>query len=162
MRLICLKHVPFEGPAAIADWARSRGHKLDCVDVYAGEPIPAPSELDLLFVMGGPMNIYEESRFPWLREEKKLIHAAIREGKGLVGVCLGAQLIADQLGAPVTRADETEIGWFSVKRRSDCPPDLPLPEELTAYHWHGDRFAIPRGADHILRERRLPGAGLFV
>ena len=151
MRLICFKHVPFEGPAAVTDWAQARGHKLDCVEVYAGEPIPAPREFDLLFVMGGPMNIYEESKFPWLREEQKAIHRAIEEGKGLVGVCLGAQLIADQLGGPVTRAEKAEIGWFPVKRAKDCPAELPLPEELVAYHWHGDRLAIPPGARHILQ-----------
>lgn len=151
VRLICLKHVPFEGPAAIADWAAARGHKLDCVEVHAGEPVPAPADFDLLVVMGGPMNIYEESRFPWLRTEKKAIRRAMEEGKRLVGVCLGAQLIADQHGSPVTRAEKTEIGWFPVERATDCPAELPLPKELLAYHWHGDRFAIPPGATHVLR-----------
>lgn len=151
VRLICLKHVPFEGPAAIADWAAARGHTLDCVEVHAGEPIPVPADFDLLVVMGGPMNIYEEARFPWLKEEKKLIRCAIEHGKRLFGVCLGAQLIADQLGASVTRAENPEIGWLPIERSEETPVGLPIPEQLTAYHWHGDRFTIPHEATHILK-----------
>jgi GMP synthase-like glutamine amidotransferase len=105
----------------------------------------------MLLVMGGPMNIHEESRFPWLKEEKQLIRCAIEHGKRLFGVCLGAQLMADQLGASVTRAKETEIGWFPVERSGETPSELPIPEQLIAYHWHGDRFAIPPGATHILK-----------
>ncbi len=150
MRLLCFKHVPFEGPAAFSEWAAQRGHELTSVEVYAGEALPGPEDYDLLLVMGGPMNIYEEAEHPWLAAEKAAIRAAIKTGKYLVGVCLGGQLIADQLGGPVSRGDASEIGWWQVYRQSDCPPGLPLPEELRVYHWHGDCFQLPPGARSLL------------
>lgn len=149
MHIVCFKHVPFEGPAAIAKWAESRGHTLSCVEVYAGDPLPSHESYDMLVVMGGPMNIYEEDKYPWLAAEKAAIRAAIDSGKYAVGVCLGGQLIADVLGGPVSRGDEVEIGWLPIERTSDCPESVALPDSLRVYHWHGDTLAIPEGAAHI-------------
>jgi GMP synthase (glutamine-hydrolysing) len=149
MDIKCFKHVPFEGPASLARWADSRGHHLECIEVYAADALPAPESYDMLLVMGGPMNIYEEAKYPWLKAEKAAIRAAIDMGKIVVGVCLGGQLIADQLGGTVTRNDEVEIGWLQIERTATCPADLGLPDSLRVYHWHGDHFAIPEGAIHI-------------
>jgi len=143
MEIICFKHVPFEGPAAIADWARACGHNLKCLEVYAGETLPTTDCFDMLLVMGGPMNIYEEAAYPWLIDEKKAIRAAIDAGKPVVGICLGAQLIADVLGGPVRRGEEVEIGWLNIRRSAECPEELALPDWLRVYHWHGDTFTLP-------------------
>ncbi len=149
----CLQHVPFEGPAAIARWAEDRGHRLRCTPLYEGTPPPVPAPGDWLLVMGGPMGVADEARYPWLVEEKRTIAAAVEAGCTVVGVCLGAQLIAEVMGARVYRNHEPEIGWFPV-RRVAAPDGDPLaavlPESFTAFHWHGDTFDLPAGAVHLL------------
>ena len=149
MKITCLKHVSFEGPASIADWANQHGHTIETVEVYLNETLPTVDSFDMLLVMGGPMNIYQYEEHPWLVAEKALIGAAIQAGKRVVGICLGGQLIADVMGAPVTRGKQVEIGWFDIQRGLECPPNVVLPESLRVYHWHGDTFAIPKGAQRI-------------
>lgn len=149
MRIHCLQHVPFEGPAAIADWAAARGHLLSLTRLYAGEKLPGIEEYDWLLIMGGPMNIYQERQYPWLKEEKACIDRALAAGKTLLGICLGAQLLADRLGSPVYAGPEREIGWWPLRlteagRRSLLFGDLD--QTLSAYHWHGDTFDLPAGA----------------
>ena len=99
MKIQCLQHVPFEGPAHLAIIARDRGLTLERTRVFDGEELPGTDDFDLLAVMGGPMGANDEAAYPWLAAEKKLIERSIREGKLILGICLGAQLIADVLGA---------------------------------------------------------------
>ena len=94
MRILCLQHVSFEGPAALADWALTRGHALRSHRLYEDGALPSIKDFDCLFIMGGPMNIYEEAKYPWLVLEKALISEAIAGGKYVIGICLGGQLIA--------------------------------------------------------------------
>jgi len=123
---------------------------MDCIEVFRGASLPAPADYEMLVIMGGPMNIYQESIHPWLRAEKAMIRAAIQAGKYLVGVCLGSQLIADQLGSPVFRGEFAEIGWWPVARTRDCPQAFPCPQTLPVFHWHGDTFGLPVGARHLI------------
>jgi GMP synthase-like glutamine amidotransferase len=152
MRLHYLQHVPFEDAANIAAWAAERGHSVTRTRLFADEPLPAQSDFDFLAIMGGLMNIYEEKKYPWLAKEKAFIANSISAGKKVFGVCLGAQLIADVLGGKVTKNPFKEIGWFPVKlteanRRSRVFSSLPI--EFTAFHWHGDTFAIPPQTAHL-------------
>jgi len=144
-----LQHVPFEGPGCIADWAEANGHQLTATRLHMSEQPPQPAEIDWLIVMGGPMNIYEEEQHPWLAEEKACILAALETKKTVLGICLGAQLIADVLGGPVSSNLEPEIGWFPLTLTEEAV-SLPLlagmPRELQAFHWHGDTFALPPGS----------------
>ncbi len=154
MNIHWLQHVPFEGLANIETWAVARGHRLTSTQLHAGEPLPAPTHPDWVVVMGGPMNIYEEDRFPWLAAEKRFIKSAIDAGKVVLGICLGAQLIADVLGGPVRRNTHKEIGWFPVRKTETSARSRvfeALPAEFEAFHWHGDTFAVPPGAVHTLR-----------
>jgi GMP synthase-like glutamine amidotransferase len=154
MRIQVLQHVPFEGPAGIADWAASRGHPLAVARLYCGDPLPALDAFDRLAVMGGPMGIYDEQDHPWLVPEKAFLAAAIQAGKNIVGVCLGAQLLADRLGARVVRNPQKEIGWLPIELTPEALADPvfgPLAPGLTVYHWHGDTFPLPRGATHLAR-----------
>jgi len=149
MKLHYFQHVPFENPAYLLDWAESKGHSITKTALYSGEdPLAAP-EFDLLVVMGGPMNIYEYDKYPWLGKEKEAIKAAIDKNKFVLGICLGGQLIADVLGGKVTQNPVKEIGWMPLSQTPEIsglkPFDI-FPREYMAFHWHGDTFAVPPGA----------------
>jgi GMP synthase-like glutamine amidotransferase len=152
MRLHYLQHVPFEDAANVAVWARRRGHSVTRTRLFAGEPLPRCETFDWLAVMGGPMSTRDHDAFPWLAGEKELIREAIDRRMPVLGICLGAQLAAEVLGAAVTRNREREIGWFPVwltdsGRRSELL--AALPERFLAFHWHGDTFDVPPGALHL-------------
>jgi GMP synthase-like glutamine amidotransferase len=115
MRIQSFEHVPFEGPAALADWARARGHSLDRTRVFAGQPLPRVQDVDLLFVMGGPMSVHDEAACPWLAPEKAFLRQAVERGVRILGICLGAQMLAEALGGEVRRNPGPEIGWFPVE-----------------------------------------------
>lgn len=151
MNILCIKHINFEGPAIFALWAQQRGHNLEVVPFYETQLLPAPSNYDALVIMGGPMNVYEDKKYQWLAKEKRYIRSAIAADKHVLGICLGAQLIAHALGAKVSAGSHKEIGWFPIRRSEDCPKELRLPDSLQVCHWHGDTFEIPKGA-HLLAE----------
>jgi GMP synthase-like glutamine amidotransferase len=148
MNIHWLQHVPFEGLGAIEKWAGRKGHILSCTRLFAGDPLPELSEFGILVVMGGPMGIYDDQEYPWLIPEKAFIRATIEAGRPVLGICLGAQLIADVLGARVYANKQKEIGWFSITRTDAVPNSLKgvLPETQTVFHWHGDTFDLPAGA----------------
>lgn len=151
MQLHYLQHVSFEDAANIASWAAERGHSVTGTRLHAGEPLPSHDGYDALAIMGGPMNVYQYDLHPWLAEEKDFIQAAIDRGKPVLGVCLGAQLIADVLGGRVTRNRQKEIGWHGVQLEHSAaasPIFARLPATFTAFHWHGDTFSVPPGAIH--------------
>lgn len=152
MRLHWLGHVPFEDAANIGLWAEQHGHTVTSTRLYVDEPLPEVSEIDALAVMGGPMNIYQYRRYPWLCAEKRFIEKAIGAGVPTIGVCLGGQLIADVLGAKIVENPHIEIGWFPVRLTTPAADShllTGLPAEFTAFHWHGDTFGIPAGATRL-------------
>lgn len=152
MRVQWFQHVPFEGLGSIEPWMKARGHELSCTRLHAGEPPPAVDAYDWLIVMGGPMGVHDEQAYPWLVAEKRAIQAAIGADRRVLGICLGAQLIADALGAQVTRNPHKEIGWFPVElmpAARHCRLFADFPQRFDAYHWHGDTFGLPPGALHL-------------
>jgi len=152
LNIHCLQHVPFEGPASIGDWISGHGHRLTTTHLYRGEVLPSVEAVDWIVVMGGPMNVYEYRLHPWLREEKKFLAAALEAKKIVLGVCLGAQLLAEVLGAKVYQNPEKEIGWLPISLRSGSGTELffsGVPRELTVFHWHGDTFDLPAGANWL-------------
>ncbi|MBL7252441.1 type 1 glutamine amidotransferase [Alloalcanivorax marinus] len=154
MRVHYLSHVPFEKLGTLAEWFDAHGHAVNASRLYQGDPLPAPEDLDALVVMGGPMGADNEARYPWMADEKRLIEACIQGGKKVLGVCLGAQLIARVLGAPVTTNPEREIGWFPVQSTeagAGDPLGALFSDSAPVLHWHGDTFAIPEGAVHLAR-----------
>lgn len=165
MRIHYLQHVPFEGPAHVAKWAGEKGHPLTGTQLFKDEELPGLNRFDLLVIMGGPMNIYEEDKYPWLKGEKEFIKAAIEAGKAVLGICLGAQLIADVLGGEVTRNPHIEIGWFPV--RFNCHIKSfeifkDFPEEVTVFHWHGDTFSkLGEGAVSIAESQACKNQGFI-
>lgn len=154
MNVHYLQHVAFEGLGSIEDWVRRGGHTLGATHFYRGDPLPAVDAVDLLVVMGGPMNIYEEADYPWLVDEKRFIERAITAGRRVLGICLGAQLVADVLGARVYANAEKEIGWFPVEKTESAAASslfAAFPAQLDVFHWHGDTFDIPAGAARVAR-----------
>jgi len=152
MHIHCLQHVPFEGPAGIGDWAIRKGHPITTTLLFEHGRLPDLSAFDWLVVMGGPMGVRDEADYPWLADEKELIDTAIAAGKTVIGVCLGAQLIAAALGARVYQNAYKEIGWLPIEltdqgRASDLFAFLP--HRLRAFHWHGDTFDLPDGGVHL-------------
>jgi len=154
MKLHYFQHESFEGLGMIADWAARHGHTLtQTAFFHPGALIPHLHDYDALIVMGGSMGVYDEAQFPWLAEEKAHIRAAIDAGKCVLGICLGAQLIAASLGAKVAPHTHKEIGWFPVAV-TDVGRVHPMftgfNPSMTVFHWHGDRFEIPTGAYHLM------------
>jgi chlorite dismutase len=141
MRIHVLQHVSFEGPAAIAEWAEAHLHDLVVTHRYAGDALPDFDDFDFLIVLGGPMNIYDDADHAWLANERAFVKASIEMGKLVLGVCLGAQFIADALGARVYRGpEEAQDGLF-----------IGYAPRFSVLHWHGDTFDLPQGATHLAR-----------
>jgi len=153
--LIVLLHAPCETPGTIGNAIAASNMEVRSVRTYAGEPVPASlGSAAGLIVMGGPMGVYEEVRFPFLRHELHLIEQALTEGVPVLGVCLGSQLLAAALGAPVRQGLHKEIGWHRVFLEPEAAGD-PLfgeaPPEFDAFHWHGDVFDLPAGSVQLAR-----------
>jgi GMP synthase-like glutamine amidotransferase len=154
MTILYLQHVDFEDPGMITIWAASRGITMRPCRLYLGDPFPPQDSFDGLLIMGGPMGVHDEKEFSWLSGEKRFIEETIKEGKPVLGICLGAQLLADVLGGEVYPNKEKEIGWFPVSlttqgKKSELLTDIP--DNFTVFQWHGDTFSLPAYAVHLVR-----------
>ena len=144
IRMSVLQHVEFEGPAAVADWAAQRGFSIRLFHLYRDTTLPSLSDFDMLTVMGGPMSANDEARLGWLSPEIALVRNAIAADKTVLGICLGAQIIAKSLGARVYPGSANEIGWFPVQRTAGSHPFFDgLPDTFKPFHWHGETFDLP-------------------
>ncbi|HEX4509257.1 MAG TPA: glutamine amidotransferase [Burkholderiaceae bacterium] len=163
MRAIVIQHVAMEGPERIADLLRERQIEVEVCEVFAGARVPEAIAADeLLVVMGGGMGVgdRDDPRYPFLDQEAALLKKALVDGRGILGVCLGSQLLADAAGArvyPNVRRDEAgremrvrEVGWGPVALVA--PGELALAglgAAQTVLHWHGDTYDLPDGAARL-------------
>ena len=149
MRVHVLQHVPFEDEGLVGRWVAERGHSLTRTRCWEGGKIPHPDDFDMLVIMGGPMGVHDEHSHPFLLWEKQLIKLTVARGKQVLGICLGAQLLADALGGEVGSSPEREVGVFEVRLSQDARRSSALsglPERFNALHWHGDMVTmLPRG-----------------
>ncbi len=160
-----LQHVPFEGLGSMEPWFRKGGHRISSTPLYLNQDLPAPEDLDWLVVMGGPMGVHDESRHSWLKNEKRFIESAMKAGSIVLGVCLGAQLIADVLGARVFGNRHREIGWFPIQFSKHIEKSAfqgVFPSEIEAFHWHGDTFDIPESATLLASSEACAHQGFIV
>jgi GMP synthase-like glutamine amidotransferase len=178
LRIHVFQHEVFEGLGAILPWAESRGHAVTYTQWFLGEGAPESETYDWLIVMGGSMGVHDDGQFVWLSEEKQALLAAVKKGKPILGICLGAQLLAHVLGAWVGQNRDKEIGWHPVQALGPAQGaaheaahevaqravnelghqgakgnwlwDV-FPESLTTFHWHGDTFELPPGSLHLAK-----------
>jgi GMP synthase-like glutamine amidotransferase len=152
MRAHYLQHVPFEDLGSIELWLKTAGYEITNTQFFESAILPDLANFDLLVVMGGPMSVNDEPVYPWLVHEKKFIRRAIEAGKSVLGICLGAQLIASSLGARVYPNRHKEIGWFPVEGVPSSDDSMfDFPPSLEVFHWHGETFDMPPGAVHLAR-----------
>jgi GMP synthase-like glutamine amidotransferase len=147
--VLVLKHVPFEGPGAIAHWIDRNGLNLEFCPWYKEPVIKPPEEYAAIVIMGGPMNVHDNDSYPWLPLELDYLRRALVTPVPILGFCLGSQLLALALGANVTRNAYKEIGWFEVTKHplAESSPVLQgFPATFMTMHWHGDTFSLPQDA----------------
>ena len=135
-------------------WFLGRGDAIASTHLYRGDPLPVLGDFDWLVVMGGGMSVNDERELPWLVPEKALVRSAIAAGKRVLGVCLGAQMIASALGAKVYKNTFREIGWWKLSRERDAaghPLGDALPDGNEVFQWHGETFDLPPGAVRLAR-----------
>jgi GMP synthase-like glutamine amidotransferase len=152
MRAHYFQHVPFEGLGSIESWLSSAGYDITSTQFYESEVLPRAGDLDLLVVMGGPMSVNDEATLPWLIREKAFVRECVANGVPVLGVCLGAQMIASALGARVYPNREKEIGWFPIEAVPSATQDtFTFPAAIDVFHWHGETFDLPPGAVPLAR-----------
>jgi GMP synthase-like glutamine amidotransferase len=165
MRIHFLQHVPFEGPAYIGQWARRHGCSLSVTALFDQNLLPTTDDFDMLVVLGGPMGVHDTDEYAWLTPEKRFIAQCLAMHKPVLGICLGAQLIADVLEARVYQNQYREIGWHRVQRAAAVDATAlaqTIPAEFQAFHWHGDTFDLPSGAVHLAQSQACPNQAFFL
>jgi GMP synthase-like glutamine amidotransferase len=163
MNVLIIKNVFSEGPGTIEDHLRTSSAPYSIRDLSIGDAVPAVDSFTHLVIMGGPMAVYEMHRYQYLVDEALLINAAIKANKHVLGICLGAQMLAHVLGARVYPGQKKEIGWYEVSLTADgtsdsCLSTLALPDKNAAqvFQWHGDTFDLPRGAVRLASSELYP------
>lgn len=152
MKIHYLQHVEFENPGYMLQAFEKKGHDVSVTRLYQNQALPSVDSFDWLVIMGGPMGIFDEMDYPWLAKEKHFIKSAIVAGKTVLGICLGAQMLAHVLGARVYAGPHREIGWFDVvpdPRIRETKLAGVFAEPFNAFHWHSDTFDIPEEAQPI-------------
>ena len=167
MSVLILKNIPAEGPGTIADYLRGSGISYTVVDLQSTE-FPDERGFEALIMMGGPMSVNEEDLYPYLTREMELARAFLGSGRKVLGVCLGAQLMAKALGARVYPGPEKEIGWYDIELVDAGPDDRRMrllasdpatgrfSERTSVFQWHGETFDIPNGASRLARSGIYP------
>ncbi len=165
MKVHWLQHLPFEGLGSMGEYFKQKNIPSTSTQFYLNQSLPSIDSFDWLIIMGGAMSAYDDAKFPWLTEEKIFIKKAIDAGKVVIGVCLGAQLIAASLDAKVYRNKNKEIGWFDLTPTKDAKNTILADcflEKMEVFHWHGDTFDLPKGAIHLASSEATKNQGYII
>jgi len=146
METYIFQHIEFEGPGILLDLLKARGHNIHIVKLFAGDPIPHEDDVDFAIMLGGPMSVLDEAAYPYFVREKELCKDMVQLGKPLLGICLGAQMIASAFRAAILKSPEKEIGWHPVKWGENSKAFALGVESINAFHWHGQMFKVPKEA----------------
>jgi GMP synthase-like glutamine amidotransferase len=151
MRIHVLQHVPFEGLGSIAAWLDARKAVVSYTRFFESAILPDPTTVDLVIALGGPMSVNDEGELPWLAAEKAFVRSCITANKAVLGICLGAQLIASALAARVYPGPHREIGWLPIEAVPTPEGLFAFPTVVTVFHWHGETFDLPPDAIRLAR-----------
>jgi GMP synthase-like glutamine amidotransferase len=152
------QHIAGEGFGSCYEYLKKLNAQITATEFFALpldrpldiEALPTVEEVDLLIIMGGTMSVNDEANFPWLKVEKRWLRRYLSLGKPALGLCLGGQLIANALGAAVSRNPEQELGWSEVNKVQNVPKEcFELPSIFNVMQWHSETFEIPKGAIHL-------------
>ena len=152
------QHIAGEGFGSCYEYLKQLNAQITATEFFALpldrpldiEALPTVEEVDLLIIMGGTMSVNDEANFPWLTVEKRWLRRYLSLGKPALGLCLGGQLIANALGAAVSRNAEQELGWSVVNKVKNRPAEcFELPDTVNVMQWHSETFEIPKGAIHL-------------
>ncbi len=158
--ILVIKHVESEGPGTIESFFSKEGFNLRTIELYKNDVFPDDlSHIEAVIVMGGPMNVYEEDKYPFLKAEDLFIKKVLKEEIPFLGICLGSQLLAKAGGAAVTKAPKQEIGWFKAALTSNGKTDplfKNMSQEFDVFQWHNDTFEIPKGGKHLATSKDCP------
>ena len=151
MRVLVIQHSAADSLAAAESILSTLGHETITIRVDRQQPIPKSVDCDAMITLGGPYPLTMKDRPAWIAEEQMLVRRYVEGGRRILGICLGAQIVASALGAKVRRNDRAELGWHDVRRTSGDSNlvDRSLPSRMTVFHWHRDTFEIPDGAEHL-------------
>lgn len=162
MKAHFLQHVPFEGLGSIETWLDDRQTEITSTRFFLNEHLPDIGSLDFIIAGPGPMSVNDESELPWLKAEKQFLRDSMRRGVPVLGICLGAQLIASSLGARVYPNPLKEIGWFPIYAMSENDSCFQFPAECKVFHWHGETFDLPEGAIRLVRSPACENQGFQI
>jgi len=154
----CFQHIDCEGPGSLGEILSAHGIHLQVLKPFRGDPVPEILG-DGLVVLGGPMAVYEESRFPWMTVELSAIRRCLETRRPILGICLGAQMLSHAGGGKVDKGPRPEIGWYPLTLTPNGRVDnlfLGLEPSWPAFHWHGDTFTLPPGSDHLAQSAITP------
>ena len=158
-RALVIRHVPHEG-LGIIKRPLEKDFTVEYFDMYRGAALPPTTDgYDALIVMGGPMGVYEDDVYPFIRSELRLIESALKKRVPTLGICLGSQLLAKAAGAEVYKGKAKEIGWYKVELDLESGEDwlfLGFPDEFTVFQWHGDTFDLPKGGVRLASSELFP------
>jgi len=158
--ILFIKHIAIEGPGTLEEFFNSQtSWKIKIAELENGEILPLVDECEAVISLGGPMNVYETSKYPFLEREERFLKAALEKEIPILGICLGAQLLAKVCGSKIKQAKNKEIGWHKVNLTEDGRQDpffSGLPSELDAFQWHEDMFEIPKDALQLAESKTCP------
>ena len=147
MRIQLIEHDPEDfSRTNISFWAAEKGHTVNQIYICNNEELPPIDSFDLLMVMGGSQNAWDDQGYSWLREEKEFVAKAVDQGKLYLGICFGAQLLAEALGGKIFPNEHKEIGWHEVSLNQDGRESFlfrNVPPSFVTFHWHSDHFSLP-------------------
>ncbi|WP_022846190.1 glutamine amidotransferase [Desulfurobacterium sp. TC5-1] len=148
MKALFVKNIEIEGPGTLAPLFERKGVKVETIDAFRGETVDSVDDYEFITILGGPMGVYEADKYPFLNSEFKLVEEAIKKNKRVVGICLGAQIIAHVLGARVYKGEMgKEIGWYELYPQNEF--EFLYRHKMEVFEWHGDTFDLPEGATKL-------------
>lgn len=158
--IVAIKHIDIEGPGTIGDFLTDNARLFSIIDLSKGDVLPASLKgIEAVILLGGPMNVYEEEKYPFLKAEDVFIKQILKKEIPYLGICLGSQLLAKAAGAKVGRSPQKEVGFFDIKLTKEGSSDpllKDLPSGLKVFQWHEDMFDIPQNEVLLASSENCP------